>query len=243
MLNKEAGLYFRCHCREWYEATLKKRILIIAPHPDDETLGAGGTAAKLISQGHHVEVLIVSGHLPPLYKVEDYETTEKEALNAFKILGISRYRFLKIPATLVRDEPTHLLNMKVGSVVQDVAPHIVLSPYPDRHVDHRVIFDSVMVATRPVGVAKNIEILAAYETLSETHWNAPHIEPNFVPNWVVDITDFVDQKVKAVACYKSQIPDFPGSRSIEAVEALAKFRGTQAGFAFGEAFHLIRMKS
>jgi N-acetylglucosamine malate deacetylase 1 len=222
---------------------MKKRVLIVAPHPDDETLGTGGTAAKFIAQGHHVAVLIVSGHLPPLYKAEDYETTEREALNAFKILGISDCRFLKIPATLVGNEPTHILNGKVGAVVREVAPHIVLSPYPDRHVDHRVIFDSVMVATRPVGAAKDIEILAAYETLSETHWNAPHIEPNFVPNWVVDITDFMDQKLKAVACYESQIPDFPGSRSIEAVEALAKFRGTQAGFAFGEAFHIIRMKS
>jgi LmbE family N-acetylglucosaminyl deacetylase len=99
-----------------------------------------------------------------------------------------------------------------------------------------------MVATRPVGCGKDIEILAAYETLSETHWNAAHIEPNFVPNWVVDISDFMDQKLQALARYRSQVQEFPGSRSIEAVEALAKFRGTQSGFAFGEAFHIIRMK-
>ena len=60
---------------------------------------------------------------------------------------------------------------------------VVFCPYPDRHVDHRQIFDSVMVA-RPVGFGRDIEIIAAYETLSETHWNAPHIEPNFTPNWV-----------------------------------------------------------
>ncbi|HEX8831456.1 MAG TPA: hypothetical protein VF705_09840, partial [Longimicrobium sp.] len=115
--------------------------------------------------------------------------------------------------------------------------------YPDRHVDHRVIFDSAMVATRPVHAGKEIQMVAAYETLSETHWNAPHIEPNFVPTWVVDITETIERKMAAVACYESQIPPFPGSRSVEAIEALAKFRGTQAGFAFGEAFHVIRLVS
>ena len=221
---------------------MAKRILIIAPHPDDETLGAGGTAAKYLSQGHDVTVLVVSGHLPPIYKTEDYEETKSEAIAAFGVLGISDFHFLGIPATLVRDQPVHVLNEAIGSIVRKVRPQVVLTSYPDRHVDHRVVFESVMVVTRPVGEAAEIEILAAFETLSETHWNAPHIEPNFVPNWVIDISEFMPQKLRALACYQSQIPDFPGSRSIEAVEALAKFRGTQSGFAFGEAFHIIRMK-
>jgi LmbE family N-acetylglucosaminyl deacetylase len=220
-----------------------KKVLIVAPHPDDETLGVGGTAAKFISQGYDVTVLVVSGHLPPLYSIEAYDKTVEEALMAFSILGITKYQFLKIPATLVGNEPVHILNKKISDVVEDVEPHIVLCCYPDRHVDHRVIFDSVMVATRPVGAGKKIEILAAYETLSETHWNAAHIEPNFTPNWVIDITQFIDKKLHALACYKSQIPEFPGPRSLQAVEALAKFRGTQSGFAFGEAFQIIRMMS
>ena len=222
---------------------MPKRVLIVAPHPDDETLGVGGTAAKFASQGHEVTVLVVSGHLPPIYKMGDYEETQKEAMAAFKVLGIADSRFLGIPATLVRDQPVHVLNERIGAVVREVRPQIVLTSYPDRHVDHRVVFESVMVVTRPVGSARDIEILAAFETLSETHWNAAHIEPNFVPTWVVDISEFMPRKLEALSCYRSQIPDFPGSRSIEAVEALAKFRGTQAGFAFGEAFQIIRMKS
>ena len=102
------------------------------------------------------------------------------------------------------------------------------------------IFDSVMVATRPVGVGRKIKIVAAYETLSETHWNAPHIEPNFTPNWVIDISDHIEIKLEALKCYKSQIFEFPSPRSVEAVEALAKFRGTQAGFGYGEGMHIIR---
>ena len=220
-----------------------KNVLIVAPHPDDETLGVGGTAAKFISQGSNVTVLIISGHLPPLYTIEAYDKTIEEALSAFKILGIINYKFLKIPATMIGDEPIHVFNKKMNEVIEETEPDIVLTCYPDRHIDHQQIFQSVMVATRPVGAGKKIEILAAYETLSETHWNAAHIEPNFTPNWVVDITKFIDVKLQALAYYKSQIPEFPGPRSVEAVEALAKFRGTQYGFAYGEAFHIIRMKS
>ncbi len=222
---------------------ISKRILIVAPHPDDETLGVGGSTAKWITQGHEVTVLIVSGHLPPLYPAHVYDQTVREALAAFEILGVTRYSFLKIPATMVGNEPVHVLNERINAVVRDAKPHVVLCAFPDRHVDHRVVFESVMVATRPVASGLDIELVAAYETLSETHWNAPHIEPNFVPNWVVDISEFANRKLRALRCYESQIPAFPGSRSVEAVEALGRFRGTQAGFAFGEAFQIVRMKS
>lgn len=219
----------------------KKRVLVVAPHPDDETLGVGGTISKLADQGSDVYVLIVSGHLPPIYKRENYEITVTEAQKAFDILGVSDSRFLEIPATMIGDEPIHEVNGKICQVMNEIKPHIVFCPYPDRHIDHRLVFDSVMVATRPVGVGKSIEIVAAYETLSETHWNAPHIEPNFTPNWVIDISETIETKLEALKCYKSQISEFPGPRSLEAVEALAKFRGTQAGFGFGEGMHIIRM--
>lgn len=226
-----------------FDGAGQKRILVIAPHPDDETLGAGGTIAKCISLGHQVSVLIVSGHLPPLYSRDAYETTVREARKAFAILGVTDHSFLEIPATFIGNEPIHVLNERIAAVVRRVKPQIVLCSYPDRHIDHRLIFDSVMVATRPVGAGTGIELVAAYETLSETHWNAPHIEPNFVPNWVVDISEQIQKKLQALKCYDSQITDFPGSRSMEAAEALGKFRGTQAGFAFGEAFQVVRMRS
>lgn len=220
---------------------MKKRILIVAPHPDDETLGAGGSIAKFIERGDDVAVLVVSGHLPPLYSREDYEITVREARKAFSVLGIVKSKFLEIPATMVGEQSVGVLNGRIAEMVKEVEPHIVLCPFPDRHIDHRVVFESLMVATRPVGVGRCIELIAAYETLSETHWNAPHMEPNFVPSLIVDITAHMDQKIDALACYESQIPPFPGSRSVEAVNALAIFRGTQAGFGYGEAFQIIRM--
>jgi N-acetylglucosamine malate deacetylase 1 len=220
-----------------------KRVLVIAPHPDDETLGLGGTISKLSDQGYEVSVLVISGHLPPLYQQSDYDKTIREAALAFKVLGVVNYKFLEIPATMIGDLPIHELNKMVFKVIEDIKPHMVFCPYPDRHIDHRLVFDSAMVATRPVGIGQKIEVVAAYETLSETHWNAPHIEPNFTPNWVFDITDFIELKIKALKCYESQIFEFPSPRSIEAIEGLAKFRGTQAGFGFGEALHIIRQVS
>jgi len=219
---------------------MSKRVLIIAPHPDDETLGLGGTISKFIQQGHEIHVLIVSGHLPPLYSREDYDITVAEAYNAFDVLGVKNSTFLEIPATQIGDIPVHKLNKKFSDIVNSFKPQMVFCPYPDRHIDHRIVFESTMVATRPVGIGRGIEILGAYETLSETHWNAPHIEPNFTPNWVIDISDFIDNKVKALELYKSQISNFSGPRSSEAVRALAHFRGTQAGFAYGEGVHIIR---
>src|SRR5262249_14817637 len=155
------------------------------------------------------------------------------------VLGVKRSRFLEIPATTVAQQPVHVVNGKVMEMFREVEPHVVLLPFMDRHVDHRAVFESVMVATRPVGPGRAIEIVAAYETLSETHWNAPHIEPAFVPNWVVDITEYMDLKLEALGCYASQIPPSPGARSVDAVNALARLRGTQAGFGFGEGFHVI----
>lgn len=217
-------------------------ILVIAPHPDDEVLGAGGFIRKSFEQGHKIVVLTVSGHLPPLYPRKAYETTLREAAKAHKILGVSESINLEIPATMVATHPVSELNGMIAKVVNDTKPEKVLIPYPDRHIDHRAIFDSALVATRPVGPAgASIQVVAAYETLSETHWNAPHIEPNFTPNWVANVTDQLEFKLKALDCFESQVHPFPHPRSVEAARGLAVFRGTQAGFAYGESFHIVRM--
>jgi N-acetylglucosamine malate deacetylase 1 len=222
---------------------VSRRILVIAPHPDDEILGVGGTIAKYAAAGDAVTVVTVAGHRPPLYTEEHYQRTVEEARAAHAIVGVARSVFLDLPATMLGNEPVHALNGKLVELVREVDPQVVLVPYPDRHVDHRIVFESMMVATRPVGAGARLELVAAFETLSETHWNAPHIEPNFTPSWVNDITSFMDHKTRALRCYASQIPPFPGPRSVEAVTALAMFRGTQAGFAYGEAMHVIRMRT
>lgn len=216
-------------------------LLVIAPHPDDEVLGAGGIIAKFAGTGSTVAVLTVSGHMPPLYTDEVYQRTLREARKAHGILGVSEAVNLDYPATMLPQVPVSELNNKVFHAIDHLRPRTVLCPFPDRHLDHRAVFESAMIATRPKNAAgKNIETVAAYEVLSSTHWNAADIEPNFAPNWFVDVTDHIDQKVDALNCFESQIGEFPDPRSAEAVRALAMFRGSQAGFNFGEGFHIIR---
>lgn len=216
-------------------------MLVIAPHPDDEILGVGGTMARCVQSGGRVTVLTVTAHMPPLYPKETYQRTIAEARSAHAVIGVTRSIFLDHPAVLLGEIPVPELNASILKVVEEVKPTTLLVPYYDRHIDHRLVFDAAMVASRPIGVGKGIIVLAAYETLSETHWNAPHLEPNFTPNWCVDVTDFIDQKLEAMSCYRSQLHQYPAPRSLEALRALALFRGSQAGMGYAEGFHVIRM--
>jgi N-acetylglucosamine malate deacetylase 1 len=216
-----------------------KRLAVIAPHPDDETLGCGGTIARFADEGGEGSVLIVSGHLPPLYPLEVFETTRREADEALRTLGAARWEFLEIPATKVHERPVAELNGQVARFVREIRPEAVLIPFPDRHIDHRVIFDAAVVACRPVG-PEPPRIVLAYETLSETHWNVPGIEPAFVPELFVDISQQMERKQEALGCYASQLNDAP-SRSIAACTALARFRGSQNGCEYAEAFKVVRI--
>ena len=134
-----------------------KPVLVIAPHPDDEILGVGGTIAKYTNMGWPVTVLTVSGHTPPLYSPGVYEATVEEALKAHALVGVTDSRFLELPCTMLGTVPVHELNGLILEAVRSVEPAIVLCPYPDRHIDHRLVFDATMVATRPVDVGRKIE--------------------------------------------------------------------------------------
>lgn len=217
------------------------QLLVIAPHPDDEVLGTAGTIARFAKQGGDVTVGTIAAHMPPLYTKEVHERTVAEAKEAHRLLGVKKSIFLDNPAVLLGKIDLPEFNGMVFNIVKSVSPDILLIPYVDRHVDHRLIFEACMVASRPVDVGRNIKICAAYETISETHWNAPHLEPNFTPNWCVDISDCIDLKIDAMQCYQSQLQTFPQSRSVEALRALALFRGSQAGMGYAEAFHMLRM--
>ena len=217
------------------------RMLVVAPHPDDEVLGVGGTIAKFAAAGGEVTILIVAAHMPPLYTEETHKKTVSEANRAHALVGVKETVFLDKPAVFVRDEKPHVLNKEIQDVVARVRPQVLLVPFADRHVDHKAVFESVMVPARPVGVGRTIELVAAYETLSETHWNAASIEPTFTPNWFVEITDQIDQKIGMMRLYESQVFDFPHPRSLEALRSLALFRGSQGGVGYAEAFQVIRM--
>lgn len=217
------------------------RALVIAPHPDDEVLGCGGTIARLAAEGVEVTVVAVCADLPPLYGADVAPLVEQEARGAHRILGVHESVFLDLPSVEISRRSVAELNGALKEVVDRVAPTLALIPFPDRHVDHKAVFDAAMVVTRPLGIGRGISTVAMYETVSETFWNAPGAEPAFVPNWTVDIASTIGRKIEAFSRFESQLQPFPGPRSPESLEALALFRGSQSSFGYGEAFQIARM--
>jgi len=215
-----------------------KKTLVIAPHLDDETIALGGTIKKLSKTKSQINVIIVGGHLPPLYQKEDYQITKNESKKALKILGVKKVYYLDIPALEFHRKYYNTLNSKINALMNDFNPTTVFIPFPDRHIDHRTVFDCAMVNTRP-NKKNHPKFVLSYETLSETHWNAPYIEANFTPDFFVNIDETIKDKIKALNCYQSQIKNNQ-SRSAQAVEALARFRGSQNGCKHAEGFKLIR---
>ncbi len=214
------------------------KTLVIAPHLDDETIALGGTIKKLSKAKMDVSVLIIGGHLPPLYDKKNYELTKQESKKALKILGVKNTYYFDLPATEFHQKYYKIMNSKMSVLINRLNPKTVFIPFPDRHIDHRTVFDCSMVNTRP-NKKKYPKFVLSYETLSETHWNAPYIEPNFVPDFFVNIDDTIKDKLTALNCYKSQIKDNK-SRSLKSVKALANFRGSQNGCDFAEGLKLIR---
>lgn len=211
-------------------------ILVFAPHNDDEVLGVGGTIAKHVSLGHNVYVCgVTSGK-----DKERLANIRSEALNAHEVLGIKETYFSDLPVVGLADIPRKELNKSMYDVVMKVKPEIAYIPHKgDMHVDHTMVAESAMVALRPVN-NQQLKAIYAYETLSETEWNIPSSDNLFVPNVWSDISDTIDKKLKAMECYKSQLYDFPHPRSLEAIEALSKLRGSTICVNNAESFMLIR---
>ncbi|MDQ3297459.1 MAG: PIG-L family deacetylase [Myxococcota bacterium] len=222
------------------------KILIIAPHADDETIGVGGTIARYVAEGHDVTVAIVTGHGAephPLWPESVWHRVRAEAARAMKILGVRNLLFEEIPAARVAEQPLYKLNAITGALVEKVGPDVLYVPFPfDLHKDHREIFHSLSVAWRPTNPkGRAIREIYCYEVLSETHWNIPYVEPGYLPSAWVDISAHLDTKLRALACYESQLRPSPDTRSIEAVRALAVLRGHMMGFAAAEAFVTVRL--
>ncbi len=221
------------------------KILIISPHADDETLGVGGTIARRAEEGHEVIVAVMTGHgekKHPLWPKETWDVVREEAKKAHKILGVSETLFFELPAVLIPDQPVYETNKVVFDVINEIKPDVLYLPFLfDLHKDHRELVYSCNVAWRPVTSAGvNLKEIYMYETLSETHWNIQPQEAGFSPNVWIDISNFIERKIMALQCFKSQMQEFPGPRSLEAVKALATWRGTTVGMPAAEAFILVR---
>lgn len=219
-------------------------VLVIAPHADDETLGMGGTIAKFVAQGKKVQVAVVTGHGSephPLWPPELWERSRSECRAAMQVLGCNEPLFGELPAACLDVLPAHVINKVVGDLIIEVQPEEIFVPFAfDLHKDHGAIAYAVSVATRPyTAAARKIRRVLAYETLSETHLAPPYLAPAFQPNVFIDISETIEQKIKALRTYASQIQPDNLPRSAAALRSLAHQRGTHIGVSAAEGFVLL----
>ena len=216
------------------------RILIIAPHADDEIIGVGGTILKNIKNGNDVFVCIVTKGVHPLFSEKYILNLRQETKTCHSQLGLTKTFFLEFPSVVLNEQHKYVINKRITEVIEEVRPEEVYIPHAgDMHSDHQIVAEACMVSLRPKYSFAPTKILA-YETLSETGWNIPGVQNAFIPNVFVDIGEFLEQKKDIMSIYASQLGKFPDARSLEAIDALAKYRGALINKNAAEAFMLIR---
>lgn len=222
---------------------MSETILVVAAHPDDEVLGCGATIARLSAEGNEVFACILSKETASrqqsqVEKEKIIEKLKKGNEKAAKILGIKKTFLLDFPDNEFDSVSLLSIIKKIEAVVEQVNPSIVFTHHRnDLNIDHRITFEAVLTALRPVGKKSRVK-LYCFETLSSTEWNYPS---NFSPNYFFDIAKYLDKKIKAMLCYKTEIREKPHPRSIEGIKSLASYRGMSVGINAAEAFELIRV--
>lgn len=215
-------------------------VLVVAPHPDDEILGVGGTIVRYVNNASSVYVCIVTKGMEPLFPETETVETRRQAMDCHISLGIKETIFLDFPSVTLDRVNRFEINNKILDVIRGINPDEVYIPHwGDMQKDHRIVAEACMVALRPK-YQHTVRRVFSYETLSETGWNAPNTQNEFIPNVYVDISEQLQAKLEALKVYQTQLSEYPNSRSIEAVEALAKYRGSMVNVRAAEAFMMIR---
>ena len=224
---------------------MNKKILVIAAHPDDEVLGAGGVIKKHAKNGDSVYCLILGRGVESRFSGESEKSNwqekarNKESLDAVQVLGIKEIFFEDFPDQ--RFDAVDFLEIvkKVEIYISRICPDIIYTHYGnDLNLDHKIVFQAVATACRPCNENCPKEIYC-FEVLSSTEWQLGG--EKFEPNVYVDIKEEIGDKVRAMESYRSELRNWPHSRSVEGVKTLAKYRGIESGVRFAEAFKLVRM--
>ena len=219
-----------------------KKILVVAAHHDDEVLGCGATMAKL-SRFNEINVLIVTDSCTSQYKsnAEEMISKKKKASEEVKkLLGVKKYFFADLPDMGLDTIKSTLLNDTIRDHIIKTKANVVFTHhYGDINKDHRMIFESSLVATRPISNSSYVEEIYCYEVLSSSEWSF-HNKDSFTPNVWVDIHDYISVKEKAMGIYSTEIKEYPHPRSKKGIRIQAQKRGLEVGMEYAECFCLLR---
>ena len=225
---------------------MSKSILILVAHPDDEVLGCGGTIAKMADNGSVVHVAFFADGVfsrcgNQIAQTQDLKIRRSKAQKACDILGVKSLEFLGFPDN--RMDSVDLLDIvkKIEAKLENFSAEIVYTHFPsDLNVDHRLLSEAVLTATRPMP-GQGVKKVFFFEVASSTDWKFGGGEQAFFsPNVFVNIESTLTLKIKALSQYQSEMRPFPHARSLENLENLAKVRGAHVGYRAAEAFILAR---
>ncbi|KJU81359.1 N-acetylglucosaminylphosphatidylinositol deacetylase [Candidatus Magnetobacterium bavaricum] len=220
---------------------MKQRVLVVAPHPDDETLGCGGTLLKHKTRGDDIFCLFITNvFVCDGYSEETVACRQSEIETVVKTYGIEKTLKLDLPASKL--DTVALVNL-VGSIREifmAVKPSVVYIPgRNDIHSDHTITFAASVSALKSFRCPFVRRVLM-YETISETEFAPPLSCSGFTPNSFSDISEYLEQKIAIMKIYNNELCEHPFPRSVNNIRALATFRGATAGVTYAESFMLLR---
>jgi LmbE family N-acetylglucosaminyl deacetylase len=218
-----------------------KKLLVVAAHPDDETLGAGGTIAKYVRNNFYVTVAFLTDGVSAR---GDHELVQRAirrreaAIAAMGILGVTDTVFGDFPDNQLDTVPLiHVSQFLEQLHLKEYS--CVITHHPrDLNVDHRIANEATNIAFRPQ--SGDAQLILNFETLSSTNWQPANTSSGFSPNWFEDISDTLDLKIEALSKYNDELRQWPHSRSLRAIRALAEYRGSSCGVHAAEGFELAR---
>ena len=215
--------------------------LVVAPHPDDETLGCGGTLLKLKARGVSVHWLIITTiEGVPGFSDARVQKRAQEIGQVAAEYGFDGVHKCELPTARLDTLGKGELVGAVAEVISQLKPDTLLLPYRnDVHSDHASVFDAVVSATKAFR-APFVKAIYAYETLSETDFGLRPDDRGFRPNLYEDISGYLDQKISIMSLFDGELGEFPFPRSEECLRALATLRGAQANCQAAEAFMILK---
>lgn len=212
------------------------KILVVSPHPDDETLGAGGTLLKLKSEGHSISWLnITTAKGNALFSEEFLEKRTAQIDKICNLYEFDNYISLDFPTAKLDEIGDSNAIEKISVAIKSLKPDVLVIPdINDVHSDHKKVHEWCIACSKSFR-CPFIKYILSMEILSETEFGY-----GFQPNIYVDISEYIDKKIEALNIYESEVHKMPFPRSEEAVKALATFRGVSSGYSYAEAFRLIK---
>ena len=220
-------------------------VLVVAAHPDDEAIGCFGTLLKHYKFGDEINIIFLSDGVSSrgINKKKKYER-KKNCLKVLKIIGLKSENvfFLDYPDNMIDTVPLLDVIKNIEEIKKKIQPNVLYTHFSnDLNIDHRIAYQAAITASRP---SKNetIKKILCFEIVSSTEWSDKN-KQIFSPNYFVDISKFINRKLKALAIYDKEIKKSPNARSLENIKNLALLRGSRAGVNYAEAFFIERIQN